>query len=66
LARRVLNGLRNTFGDEINRTPPILLCSSPGRYYLRQLLEPFLPRIVVISPGEIPPMTTVQSVGIVH
>jgi flagellar biosynthesis protein FlhA len=66
LARRVLNGLRNTFGDDINRTPPILLCSSPGRYYLRQLLEPFLPRIVVISPGEIPPMTTVQSVGIVH
>ena len=66
LARRVLDGLRNTFGDEISRTPPILLCSSPGRYYLRQLLEPFLPRIVVISPGEIPPMTTVQSVGIVH
>jgi len=66
LARRVLDGLRNTFGDEISRTPPILLCSSPGRYYLRQLLEPFMPRIVVISPGEIPPMTTVQSVGIVH
>ena len=66
LARRVLDGLRNTFGDDISRTPPVLLCSSPGRYYLRQLLEPFLPRIVVISPGEIPPMTTVQSVGIVH
>jgi flagellar biosynthesis protein FlhA len=66
LARRVLDGLRNTFGDEISRTPPILLCSSPGRYYLRQLLEPFIPRIVVISPGEIPPMTTVQSMGIVH
>jgi flagellar biosynthesis protein FlhA len=66
LARRVLDGLRNTFGDEISQTPPVLLCSSPGRYYLRQLLEPFIPRIVVISPGEIPPMTTVQSVGIVH
>jgi flagellar biosynthesis protein FlhA len=66
LARRVLDGLRNTFGDEITRTPPVLLCSSPGRYYLRQLLEPFLPRVVVISPGEIPPMTAVQSLGIIH
>jgi flagellar biosynthesis protein FlhA len=66
LARRVLDGLRNAFGDEVGRTPPVLLCSSPGRYYLRQLLEPFIPRIVVISPNEIPPKTLVQSVGILR
>ena len=66
LARRVLDGLRNTFGQEITSAPPVLLCSSPGRYYLRRLLEPFIPRIVVISPGEIPPMTQVQSVGVLH
>jgi flagellar biosynthesis protein FlhA len=24
--------------------PPVLLCSSPGRYYLRRLLEPFIPK----------------------
>ena len=66
LARRVLDGLRNTFGQEITNAPPVLLCSSPGRYYLRRLLEPFIPRIVVISPGEIPPMTQVQSVGVLH
>ncbi len=66
LARRVLEGLRNTFGAEIGNAPPVLLCSSPGRYYLRRLLEPFIPRIVVISPGEIPPMTQVRTVGVLH
>jgi flagellar biosynthesis protein FlhA len=66
LARRVLDGLRADFGKEIGSAPPVLLCSSPGRYYLRRLLEPFIPRIVVISPGEVPPLTPVQSVGVLH
>jgi flagellar biosynthesis protein FlhA len=66
LARRVLDGLRTNFGKEIGAAPPILLCSSPGRYYLRRLMEPFIPRIVVISPGEIPPLTPVQSVGVLR
>ena len=66
LARRVLEGLRADFGKEISAAPPVLLCSSPGRYYLRRLLEPFIPRIVVISPGEVPPLTPVQSVGVLH
>ena len=66
LARRVLEGLRADFGKEISSAPPVLLCSSPGRYYLRRLLEPFIPRIVVISPGEVPPLTPVQSVGVIH
>jgi flagellar biosynthesis protein FlhA len=62
----VLDGLRTGFGKEISAAPPILLCSSPGRYYLHRLLEPFIPKIVVISPGEIPPMTPVQSVGVLR
>ncbi|HEY4356789.1 MAG TPA: flagellar biosynthesis protein FlhA, partial [Acidobacteriaceae bacterium] len=66
LARRVLDGLRTSFGQEISKAPPVLLCSSPGRFYLRRLLEPFIPRIVVISPGEIPPMTQVQSVAVLR
>jgi flagellar biosynthesis protein FlhA len=66
LARRVLDGLRASFGPEIGSAPPILLCSSPGRYYLRRLLEPFIPKIVVISPGEIPPMTPVQSLAVLN
>jgi flagellar biosynthesis protein FlhA len=66
LARRILDGLSKNFGQEISAAPPVLLCSSPGRYYLRRLLEPFIPKIVVISPGEIPPLTQVQSVGVLH
>jgi flagellar biosynthesis protein FlhA len=66
LARRVLDGLRTNFGKEIGAAPPILLCSSPGRYYLRRVLEPFIPKVVVISPGEIPAMTPVLSVGVLH
>jgi flagellar biosynthesis protein FlhA len=66
LARRVVEGLRAEFGKEIAETPPVLLCPSPGRYHLRRLLEPFIPRVVVISPGEIPPMTRVQTVGVLH
>ena len=66
VARRVLDSLRGTFGEQIGEAPPVLLCSSPGRFYLRRVLEPFLPKVVVISPGEIPPMTLVQSVGVVR
>ena len=66
VARRVLDSLRTSFGDQIGEAPPVLLCSSPGRFYLRRLLEPFLPKVVVISPTEIPPMTMVQSVGVVR
>jgi flagellar biosynthesis protein FlhA len=63
VARRVLDGLRSMFGDQIAQAPPVLLCSSPGRFYLKRLLEPFIPKIVVISPSEIPAMTQVQSIG---
>jgi flagellar biosynthesis protein FlhA len=63
LARRVLEGLRAMLGDQLTMTPPVLLCSSPGRFYLRRHLEPFIPRVVVVSPSEIPPTTQVMSLG---
>jgi len=66
VANRVMNGLRAMLGDQVTMAPPILLCSSPGRFYLRRVLEPFIPKIVVISPSEIPPMTQVQSLGSVR
>jgi flagellar biosynthesis protein FlhA len=43
-----------------------LLCSSPARFHLRRLLEPFLPRVVVLSPAEIPVTVMVQSLGVVR
>jgi flagellar biosynthesis protein FlhA len=66
LARKVIDGLRAHLGKDVSAAPPIILCSSPGRYYLRRLLEPFIPRIVVISPGEIPALTTVQSLWVLR
>jgi flagellar biosynthesis protein FlhA len=62
-ARRVCDGLRALFGDQVVTAPPILLCPSPARFQLRRLLEPFLPKIVVLAPTEIPPMIPVQSIG---
>ena len=66
VARRVLDSLRASFGEEISGAPPVLLCSSPGRFYLRRLLEPFLPKVVVLSPTEIPSVTTVRTLGMVR
>jgi flagellar biosynthesis protein FlhA len=62
-ARRVCDGLRTLFGDQVVTAPPILLCQSPARFQLRRLLEPFLPKIVVLAPTEIPAMIPVHSIG---
>lgn len=64
--RRVLEGLQRLVGDRVALSSTILLCSSPVRFHLRRLLEPFIPRIVVLSPGEIPPTISVQSLGVVR
>ena len=66
VAQRVMTGLRAMLGDQVAMAPPVLLCASPGRFYLKRLLEPFIPKIVVISPSEIPPSTQVQSLGAVR
>jgi flagellar biosynthesis protein FlhA len=63
MAKRISEGLRALFGEQVLNAPPVLLCSSPGRFQLRRLLEPFFPRISVLSPTEIPPLTPVQSIG---
>jgi flagellar biosynthesis protein FlhA len=64
--RRVLDGLRHVAGEQLTVASPILLCSTPARFHLKRLLEPFVPKLVVLSPGEIPPTIQVQSVGSVH
>lgn len=61
--RKVLDGIRTLLGDQMGSSAPVLLCRSPARYHLRRLLEPFLPRVVVLSPGEIPSPVSVRSLG---
>jgi flagellar biosynthesis protein FlhA len=63
---RLLKGLQRLFGDQASAASPVLLCATPARFHLRRLLEPFLPRIVVLSPAEIPAAVQVQSLGLVN
>jgi flagellar biosynthesis protein FlhA len=64
--RRVLDGLRKVAGDQYAVASPVMLCGTPARFHLRRMLEPFVPRIVVLSPAEIPPVVSVQSMGVVQ
>ena len=65
-ARRVVDGLRRLAGEQVALATPVLLCATPARYYLKRLLEPFLPKVVVLSPLEVPPLVKVQSLGVLH
>ena len=64
--RQILEGLQKLVGDKVALSASILVCNSPSRYHLRRLLEPFLPRIVVLSPAEIPATVSVQTLGVVR
>jgi len=65
-ARRVLEGLRHLAGEQVAVASPVLLCSTPARYHLKRLLEPFLPKVVVLSPLEVPPVIELQSIGVLR
>jgi len=66
LVRRVLDGMRRLAGEQVAFASPVLLCSSPARFHLKRLLEPFVPKLVVLSPGEVPAVVSVQSLGVVR
>ncbi len=65
-ARRIVDGLRHLAGEQISVASPVVLCATPARYHLKRLLEPFLPKLVVLSPLEVPPVVEVQSVGVLR
>jgi flagellar biosynthesis protein FlhA len=41
----------------------VAITSSGARYFLRQIVEPSAPNLVVLSHSEIPPGQKVQSLG---
>ncbi|MGB8061558.1 MAG: flagellar biosynthesis protein FlhA [Candidatus Sulfotelmatobacter sp.] len=65
-ARRILEGMRQLAGEQVAVASPVLLCATPARYHLKRLLEPFLPKVVVLSPMEVPPVVEVQSIGVLR
>jgi flagellar biosynthesis protein FlhA len=64
--RHVLESLQRLVGDRVALSSTVLICNTPVRFHLRRLLEPFIPRIVVLSPAEIPSTVAVQSLGVVQ
>ena len=63
--RQLLESVKRLTGEGEASALPVLLCPSPARYHLRRWLEPFLPKVTVLAPSEIPPEVRVRSLGTV-
>jgi flagellar biosynthesis protein FlhA len=63
--RRLVESVKRLTGGGSASALPVLLCPSPARYHVRRWLEPFLPKVTVLAPGEIPPEIRVRSIGTV-
>ena len=61
--RKLLESVKRLTGGGSSMAIPVLLCPSPARYHVRRWLEPFVPKITVLAPVEIPPEVRVRSVG---
>ena len=61
--RKLLESVKRLTGGNQTLALPVLLCPSPARYHVRRWLEPFVPRITVLAPVEIPAEVRVRSVG---
>ncbi len=66
ILRRILDSLKQLIGSAPSMAPTVLLCSSPVRYHLKRWLEPFLPKLQVLSPMEIPTECRVKNMGFVR
>nr|WP_155987577.1 flagellar biosynthesis protein FlhA [Pseudacidobacterium ailaaui] len=64
--RRFVDSVKQLIAESPAVATPVLLCSSPARFYLRRWLEPILPRVTVVSPLEVPPDVRVRSLGTVR
>jgi flagellar biosynthesis protein FlhA len=63
--RRLVESVKRLTAGGATSALPVLLCPSPARYHVRRWLEPFLPKVTVLSPMEIPPEVRVRSMGTV-
>jgi flagellar biosynthesis protein FlhA len=63
--RRLVESVKRLTGGAPASALPVLLCPSPARYHVRRWLEPFLPKVTVLAPAEIPAEIRVRSIGTV-
>ncbi|HXC94810.1 MAG TPA: flagellar biosynthesis protein FlhA [Edaphobacter sp.] len=63
--KRLVESVKRLTGGGTTSALPVLLCPSPARYHVRRWLEPFVPKVTVLAPAEIPADVRVRSVGTV-
>ncbi len=66
VVRRLADSVRSLIGSASSSAPPVLLCPSPARYFVRRWLEPVLPRLAVVAASEVPPEIRLRPVGTVR
>jgi flagellar biosynthesis protein FlhA len=66
LVRRLIDSVNRLIGSSFAAVTPVLLVGSPARYHVKRWLEPFLPRLTVISASEIPAEVRLRPVGTVR
>ena len=66
VVRRLADSLRQLIPAASAAALPVLLVPSPARYHVKRWLEPMLPRLAVVSAGEIPPEVRLRPVGTVR
>jgi len=66
LVRRLADSVKSLIATSSPSAPPVLLCPSPARYYVRRWLEPLFPRLPVVAAAEIPPEVRLRPVGTVR
>ena len=66
LVRRLVDSLNRLIGSASSAVPPVLLCPVPARSHVKRWLEPMLPRLAVVSAGEIPPEVRLRLLGTVR
>ncbi len=66
VVRRLTDSVRSLIGFASSSAPPVLLCPSPARYFVKRWLEPLFPRLAVVAAGEIPPEIRLRPLGTVR
>jgi flagellar biosynthesis protein FlhA len=65
-AQSLLTKIRQIIEKTGIKVQPIILCSSQVRYHVRQLLERFMPEVVILSAAEVPANIRIVSLGVIE
>lgn len=66
LVRRLADSVRSLISSTPATALPVLLISSPARYHVKRWLEPWVPRMAVLSASDIPPEMRLRPMGTVR